>query len=462
MHIKSKYSWLKHADFIMIDLLSLIMAFVFSYKIKFGSLKQILSNKWLGLMIIVIFTDLLITLLVNPYSGILRRSFYEQIAKTGSLALYNFIVSCVLFYIMKIGVSFSREMLIQMYVCYFILALFLEYIWKKMLVGGVIHTKAMAPIRLFVIAPSDRLSDIVRNSESGDFNQYEIAGSCSEAHIGDFADYVIQNNISEVLIAGNPQLIPSNILKRLIENGVGLHIDVESLLGFKTEEQQVSRVGVNRTLSVGTFSFTPKQIFFFGVKRIFDIFCGLLGCGILLPIAAGVKIAYLISGDRAPIIYKQNRVGKNGNIIHIYKFRSMVPDADKKLAELLKNETYRKEWEQNQKLQNDPRITRVGNFLRKASLDEFPQFINVLKGDMSLVGPRPLIEGELEAHGGLKLYNRVKPGITGWWACNGRSNIDYNERLELEYHYVRHFSLYLDLLCIFRTVVAVFKRDGAK
>ena len=139
----------------------------------------------------------------------------------------------------------------------------------------------------------------------------------------------------------------------------------------------------------------------------------------------------------------------------------MVSNADEVLKKMLENPKYKAEWDESQKFNNDPRITKVGRILRKTSIDEFPQFINVLKGDMSLVGPRPLVAGELEKFGGLKLYNKVKPGITGWWGCNGRSNIDYRERLELEYYYVRNCSIYLDLLCIFRTILAVIKKDGA-
>ena len=140
----------------------------------------------------------------------------------------------------------------------------------------------------------------------------------------------------------------------------------------------------------------------------------------------------------------------------------MVSNADEILQEMLKDEKYRAEWENNQKFNEDPRITRVGRILRKTSIDEVPQFINVLFGDMSLVGPRPLVAGELEQHGGLKLYQKVKPGITGWWGCNGRSNIDYRERLELEYYYVKNCSLYLDAICIARTALAVLKKDGAQ
>ncbi len=162
------------------------------------------------------------------------------------------------------------------------------------------------------------------------------------------------------------------------------------------------------------------------------------------------------------MFYSQDRIGLNGKRIRILKYRTMIPDAEERLKELLRDERYRKEWEEGQKFTNDPRITRIGGILRRMSIDELPQVFNVLAGSMSIVGPRPLVEGELEEHGGLKLYQKVKPGITGWWACNGRSNIGYRERLELEYYYVKNCSFYLDLLCIFRTIFAVLRKEGAK
>ena len=170
----------------------------------------------------------------------------------------------------------------------------------------------------------------------------------------------------------------------------------------------------------------------------------------------------MITGDFKPIFYSQDRVGKDGRKISIVKFRSMVYDAEEKLDEMLKEENYQKEWNENQKFEDDPRITKVGKFIRKTSIDEMPQFINLVSGEMSLVGPRPLVEGELELHDGLKLYNKVKPGITGWWACNGRSNIEYRERLELEYYYVQNCSLLLDAICLLKTVFVVLKKEGAK
>ena len=182
----------------------------------------------------------------------------------------------------------------------------------------------------------------------------------------------------------------------------------------------------------------------------------------MIPLSIIIKLLFLFSGDRGQIIYRQRRIGKDGKIIYIYKYRTMVENADEQLERLLKDERYKTEWEETQKLENDPRITKVGKMLRITSLDELPQCINVLLGEMSIVGPRPLVKGELEQHGGSKLYWTVKPGITGWWATHGRSDIDYKERLELEYYYIKNQSLKLDIICIFKTIGVVLKHDGAK
>lgn len=147
----------------------------------------------------------------------------------------------------------------------------------------------------------------------------------------------------------------------------------------------------------------------------------------------------------------------------MYKFRSMVVDADERLEKILEeNEELRKEFIETRKLQKDPRITRIGKFLRKTSLDEFPQFLNVLKGEMSLVGPRAVIDSEIELFGDKKdKFLSVKPGITGYWAANGRSNTTYDERVEMEVYYAEHMSLLLDIKILFKTVLSVIKSEGA-
>ena len=197
------------------------------------------------------------------------------------------------------------------------------------------------------------------------------------------------------------------------------------------------------------------------IKRLLDIILSLFGLVILIPICILVKISFLCKGDKKSIFFKHTRIGKEGKPFMMYKFRSMAHNAEELLEELLKDERYRKEWAENQKIEKDPRITTIGAFLRKSSLDELPQLLNVLKGDMSIVGPRPLVEGELEEHGGSKLYWKEKPGITGWWGSHGRSDVDYEQRLELEYYYIRNISFKLDVICIFKTITAVVKHEGA-
>ena len=179
---------------------------------------------------------------------------------------------------------------------------------------------------------------------------------------------------------------------------------------------EVDNIGIKPIVSKGVLSTFKRKSYFF-VKRLFDIICATIGCLFLLPLLIIVKICYLISGDFHSVIYKQKRIGKNGKEFNLYKFRTMVYDADEQLKKLLKNKEYKKQWDENQKLDNDPRITKIGNFLRKTSLDESLQFLSVIAGDMSMIGPRPLVKGELDAHNGNhELYESVKPGITGWWA----------------------------------------------
>ena len=199
-------------------------------------------------------------------------------------------------------------------------------------------------------------------------------------------------------------------------------------------------------------------------KRIIDVFGGIVGVVLLIPVTIGVYIARkILKEDDGPLFYEQLRYGKDGKKFRIYKFRSMCVDADKKLKEYLaNNDEARKEFEENQKLKNDPRITKIGDFLRKTSIDELPQLINVLKGEMSLIGPRPIVDGEIEKYGTNKdKFLSVKPGLTGYWAANGRNNITYSERIKMELYYVDNMSFGLDLKIFSKTIVSVIKKEGA-
>lgn len=196
------------------------------------------------------------------------------------------------------------------------------------------------------------------------------------------------------------------------------------------------------------------------VKRIFDIVMALFAFLILLPVF--IIIAILIkSDDGGPIFYKHKRVGKNGKSIYVYKFRSMAVNADEIFSHFTEEQI--KEFEKYYKLENDPRITRIGDFLRKTSLDELPQFLNILKGDMSFVGPRPVVSKELNKFGDNQdLLLSIRPGLTGWWACSGRSDTSYEQRVDLEIYYVNNYCAKLDFLCLVKTIGAVIEGKGAK
>ena len=207
-----------------------------------------------------------------------------------------------------------------------------------------------------------------------------------------------------------------------------------------------------------------KETLYLIIKRLFDIICGLIGLIVLIPVSLIVKIIYICNKDFAPIFFTQNRIGKNGKEFKFYKYRSMVSNADEVLFRILKEDKeLAKEYKINKKLKNDPRITKVGAFLRKTSLDELPQLINVLKGDMSIIGNRPYLPREKEDMG--EYYNdivKTKPGITGYWQVSGLSDLSFQERLELEQFYSNQTSLKLDIKIFFKTFVVVLLKKGAK
>lgn len=209
---------------------------------------------------------------------------------------------------------------------------------------------------------------------------------------------------------------------------------------------------------------TNKKVLYKITKRAIDIIGAIIEIILLIPTIILVYIARkILKEDQGPLFYKQLRYGKNGKIFKLYKFRSMCINADKKLKEYLdNNEDAKNEFEKTHKLQKDPRITKLGNFLRKTSLDELPQMINILKGEMSFVGPGPVISEEVEEYGVNKdKFLSVTPGLTGYWQVNGRSNTTYEERMLMELYYVENCSLWLDTKIFFKTFITVFKKEGA-
>ncbi|HBN2768169.1 TPA: undecaprenyl-phosphate galactose phosphotransferase WbaP, partial [Klebsiella oxytoca] len=196
-------------------------------------------------------------------------------------------------------------------------------------------------------------------------------------------------------------------------------------------------------------------------KRIFDIVGALSIIVVLSPLL--LYISRKVKKDGGPSIYGHERIGKGGKSFKCLKFRSMVINSKEVLDQLLTNDAEaREEWNKTFKLKNDPRITKIGHFLRKTSLDELPQLFNVLKGEMSLVGPRPIITAELERYNDeVDYYLLSKPGMTGLWQVSGRSDVDYETRVYLDAWYVKNWSMWNDIAILFKTIGVVLKKDGA-
>jgi len=199
------------------------------------------------------------------------------------------------------------------------------------------------------------------------------------------------------------------------------------------------------------------------VKRVFDLLFSLAAILLLSPLFLLIALCIRLT-SKGPVIFSHERIGRGGKRFRCYKFRTMYEDAERRLQDLLKSDpSIRQEWETNYKLQKDPRVTRVGKFLRKSSLDELPQFFNVLRGDLSVVGPRPVTLEEIRRCIGpyTNLFLSIRPGITGPWQVNGRSNTCYGTRIEMDLDYVQNHSITWDIGLILRTIPAVLFSRGA-
>ena len=299
------------------------------------------------------------------------------------------------------------------------------------------------------------------NCKSYGIHQEQVVSKNKTIGIEEVDSFIKSHNIDTVLIA-IPELKKKNLnsLFELFKNKVNVIKYLPQVNGLVTFDTKVE--DFDGILMISN-SRGVNQIGSYILKRLMDICAGLCGILILIPLTVFVFVKNRKEGDKGPIFFTQNRIGKDGKEFKMYKYRTMVLGADKILEELMeKDPAIREEYTVNKKLANDPRITSAGKFLREKSLDEFPQFINVLLGQMSLIGPRPYLPREKEDMG--QYYDDVvacKPGITGMWQSHGRSDVDFDHRLVLDEYYYRNWSFWLDVTLLFKTVKQVLYGRGA-
>jgi len=457
---------LKKLAFILILILSDLIIFYFSfilsyetrillnkftlpYLIKFEiPLSKLLSFLWIPLIYIFSFA----------YEGLYTRRFdfwdeLKQIIK--AIFLANLIIFAIIS-IGKLSEEISRSFI-------FILGIYtlVFYSFAKPYVKKYLLNKNIGVVKSIVIDTKDNFLNIKNLLDKEEYAGFEII---KYIDIDEFIQKKINIDYIDVIIINESCLEKSkfiSVYSKLINhvNLVYIIPDIKEIPVLNSELEYFNMGDLLFFRIKNNLNSKFNQI----LKRSFDITLSILMFPLFIVIL--ILVAIIIKLDSpGPIFFRQNRIGKNGKVIKIYKFRTMYVDAEKRLKNLLENNpSLKKEWEKTRKLRNDPRITKVGKFLRKTSLDELPQIINVIKGDMSFVGPRPVLQEELDKYykDFSKFYFIVKPGITGLWQVSGRNHIDYEKRVRLDVFYITNWSFWLDIIILIKTFKAVLKKEGA-
>lgn len=400
-----------------------------------------------------------------------RTQFWQLIQKLFLASFYAIASIIILLYIARIAGSTSRLFIAVFWILSFILLVLFRYITKKIL-----EKYQLLQVPVLIIGAgktAELLVQGIKNDagmgykiigllednkvEEGILENYTVLGKFSEAeqvitkykiqHVFIAAPGLEQGKLTKLIYKVQPLVKSMGVIPNLVGVPMG-GIEAESLFN---EKLMLLRLRNNLARPVNRW-----------IKTIFDYVLTITGTIAISPILIVIAL-WIYKDSPGPVIFKHRRIGKNGKEFNCYKFRSMCVDAKEKLEQLLKNDPQaRAEWEKDFKLKNDPRITKSGAFLRKTSLDELPQIFNVLKGEMSLVGPRPIIRDEMARYGEyIDDYLMVKPGITGMWQVSGKSDIGYKERVQLDSWYVRNWSVWLDAMLLWRTMKIVVQRKGA-
>lgn len=459
-------------NLLIIDIGCLIISFITAFWIRFGITFDSTYKISYGFILILLILCYLCILALNDfYAGIYNRGFFDEfINVVKSNVILALIVSAILFYF-KMGAIYSRVFFISFFLTNVLMDYVVRQYFKVILLAY--YKKSVSSNKVMIITTSDQARSIINRMREDSEWEFQvtsfaildkdmvgeaISGIPVVANNDNLLDVATKSVVDEVFIS-IPREMQINITETILKfENIGITVN----LGISTFNLNVNAKTIKNFGSYSVLSFSTK-VFNKGymiLKRAVDIIGAIVGLCLTLVISIIIVPAILIESP-GPIIFSQTRIGKNGRRFKIYKFRSMYADAEARKKELLeKNEMKGLMF----KLENDPRITKVGNFIRKTSIDELPQFFNVLKGDMSLVGTRPPTEDEfLQYEGRHKRRLSLKPGITGLWQVSGRSEIvDFEDVVRLDLEYIDHWSLMQDVKLLLKTVFVVVFRVGAK
>lgn len=480
MYKKSVFSWLKHWDFMLLDFIVMQLSLMTAYAIFKGTLVYT-SDVYRIVALSLFVSQFLVVFFLQTFKNILKRGYYLEFVAAFKHIIGVVLVDLAMLFFLHYSGLFSRKIYITMVAIYFVLSYLARIGHKNFLYRTNKVTEGNRSV--VIISTSGMVDSIVENFSLPQFHNFKIVGVHIMDEVAPFKsfgdipvlgadddvlDFICHGWVDEVFIRVPEDFaVPKKLTDELITMGITVHNCIITPDDFGTA--YVERFGNYTVLTNSVKMVTYQQMFY---KRVLDIIGGIVGCLITLIIFIFIAPIIFIKSP-GPIFFKQTRIGRNGKKFKMYKFRSMYMDAEERKKEYMA---------QNKmdglmfKMDDDPRIIGsekkgkdgkpkgIGNFIRNTSLDEFPQFFNVLKGDMSLVGTRPPTVDEWEQY---DLKHRVrmsiKPGITGLWQISGRSKItDFDEVVRLDSEYIQNWDLGSDIKIILKTVVVVLKRDGAE
>lgn len=499
---RKKYKLIETYGTFFVDLVTIALAYFFARWLRmvlpFGA-KITESTEWFPVYVLCILGCVLYNLMMNRYEGFFQRGFFVE---AGEVLKYNFIQfaflsTCV--YLFRLELDFSRLMLGYFVVCESLLGYVLRILFKVFINNK--YKKGKGSEKILIVTDSQNLQGVMERIQADKGWSYEVVGAAltdgndanaarmlfdesvsADGHGVKGSDYVGKDKKSEKKL---PEIVAGR--EDLIEAARQMPIDVVFFYCSQTVEemdqwvQAFALMGVRcyycvQSMSfsvpcsgVGEFAAFPVMCYnnedrdwrMSVIKRVTDIVGSIVGLLITAALFPFIAIAIKLEDPKGSILFSQIRIGKNGRRFRIYKFRSMYADAEARKKELMaQNEVQGLMF----KMENDPRITKAGKFLRRTSLDELPQFWNIFKGDMSLVGTRPPTVDEFEQYN--DYYRRrmsITPGLTGLWQVSGRSEVkDFNEVVKLDLQYIDNWSIGQDLKILIQTVGVVLFRKGSK
>ena len=437
--------------------LGVMIATYIRYRLFFGASKAY-DRVWLLLLILIIVA--FVNIAVSPVIKFIQRGLFVELTDVIYRQMVTLAILLIILYLVHSAAFLSRLVFIYFAISSVIIIWLLRLLLKWYLLN--IHRKGTASTKIFVIAEEKRLTDVIKmidkNKEWDRFICNSMAGDKSS--YDEMLKYIVRNEVDEVFISMsqiNDKVAFQNFAMEVVDMGVRLDIDLEQFELNIPGQKWLDEVGPCAVISAARNNISVSRRF---LKRAIDIFGGLVGM-VGLAVVSIFLVPIIKLDSKGPAIFKQKRIGKNGRIFDFYKFRSMCVDAEAQKKNLMvQNEVSGLMF----KIEDDPRITKVGKFIRKTSLDELPQFWNVLKGDMSLIGTRPPTLDEYEKYEPWqKARLSMRPGITGLWQVSGRSDIkDFNEVVKLDMQYIDNWSLTEDVRILLKTVLVVFARKGSR